>query len=50
MGAAYPNPFNGSVNFAINSTKSNYVTIAHQDDIYNKDYLYEILNSLKKIF
>lgn len=36
-------------NRAINSTKSNYVTIAHQDDIYNKDYLYEILNSLKKI-
>ena len=36
-------------NRAINSSKSNYVTIAHQDDIYGKDYLYEIVKSLKKI-
>ena len=35
-------------NRAISSSKSNYVTIAHQDDVYNRDYLYEILNSLKK--
>ena len=34
-------------NRAINSSKSNYVTIAHQDDIYSKDYLYEIVKSKK---
>ena len=36
-------------NRAIKSSKSNYVTIAHQDDVYNKDYLYEVKRSLKKI-
>tara|TARA_Y100001958_G_C21107571_1_gene455559 strand:- start:212 stop:1006 length:795 start_codon:yes stop_codon:yes gene_type:complete len=36
-------------NRAIRSSKSNYVTIAHQDDIYNKNYLYEVKKSLRKI-
>ena len=28
MGSAYPNPFNGSVNFALNSTKSGPVQVS----------------------
>ena len=28
MGAAYPNPFNGNVNFAVNSTKSGPVQVS----------------------
>lgn len=31
-------------NFGVSKTKTKYVTIAHQDDIYNPNYLEEILN------
>lgn len=34
-------------NRAINKSDSNYVTLAHQDDIYDKNYNYEIQKSLK---
>ena len=33
-------------NFGVSQTKTDYVTIAHQDDIYNKNYLEEIVNKL----
>ncbi len=36
-------------NRAIKISKSKYITIAHQDDIYDKYYLYEIMKSLNKI-
>lgn len=36
-------------NRAIKKSKSKYVTIAHQDDIYDPCYLYEIIKSLNKI-
>ncbi len=36
-------------NRAIKFSKSKFVTIAHQDDIYDKYYLYEIMKMLKKI-
>ena len=35
-------------NRAIKKSKSNYVTIAHQDDIYDRNYTYQINKSLKK--
>ena len=35
-------------NRAIKKSKSNYVTIAHQDDIYDKNYTYEINKSLER--
>lgn len=35
-------------NFAINCGKTDLVTIAHQDDIYNYDYSYEIVEAYKK--
>ena len=35
-------------NFGISNTKTDYVTIAHQDDIYNSDYLEEIVKKLDK--
>ena len=33
---------------AVNEYKSKYVTIAHQDDIYDKDYLYVVMDTLRK--
>lgn len=35
-------------NFGISQTKTDYITIAHQDDIYNQNYLEEIVNYLDK--
>ena len=35
-------------NFAINSFNSKLVTIAHQDDLYDRNYTREIINSFKK--
>lgn len=35
-------------NFGISQTKTDYVTIAHQDDIYNENYLEEIVKYLEK--
>lgn len=35
-------------NFALMAAKSKYVTIAHQDDVYEKDYLKSILKQLRK--
>jgi glycosyltransferase involved in cell wall biosynthesis len=35
-------------NFGVSKTKTDYVTIAHQDDIYNANYLEEIVNYLKE--
>ena len=35
-------------NFAINAAQTDYVTIAHQDDIYSKSYLENIIKQLKK--
>lgn len=35
-------------NFAVSKTKTDYVTVAHQDDIYCENYLEEILKKLKK--
>lgn len=35
-------------NFGISNTTTDYVTIAHQDDIYNSNYLEEIVNYLEK--
>lgn len=35
-------------NFGINNIKTDYVTIAHQDDIYNPDYLEEIVKKLER--
>lgn len=34
-------------NFAVSKTKTDYVTVAHQDDIYCKTYLEEIVNNNK---
>ena len=33
-------------NFAVSQTKTDYVTVAHQDDIYKKDYLEEIIKKI----
>ena len=35
-------------NFGVSNTKTKYVTIAHQDDIYSENYLEEIINRLEK--
>ena len=35
-------------NFGVSCTKTDLVTIAHQDDIYSKDYLYEIIKGYEK--
>ena len=35
-------------NFAVSNTKTDYVTIAHQDDVYCENYLEEIVNKLEK--
>ncbi len=35
-------------NFGVSQTKTDYVTIAHQDDIYEKNYLEEIVKRLEK--
>ena len=35
-------------NFAVSKTKTDYVTVAHQDDIYCETYLEEIVNKLEK--
>lgn len=35
-------------NFGISKAKTDYVTIAHQDDIYKQNYLEEIVNNLEK--
>lgn len=35
-------------NFAVSKTNTDYVTVAHQDDIYNPDYLEEIVKYLNK--
>lgn len=35
-------------NFAVSKTKTDYVTVAHQDDIYCEKYLEEIVNKLEK--
>ena len=35
-------------NFGISNVKTDYVTVAHQDDIYKPNYLEEIVKSLKK--
>ena len=35
-------------NFAVSCTKTNYVTVAHQDDIYKPDYLKEIVDKLEQ--
>lgn len=35
-------------NFAVSKTKTDYVTIAHQDDIYNSNYLKEIVDYLNQ--
>lgn len=46
------NPNGGGIgkdwNLALNNTNTSLVTIAHQDDIYTKDYLKNILESYKK--
>ncbi len=34
-------------NFGVSKTKTKYVTVAHQDDIYNSNYLEEIVNRIK---
>lgn len=34
-------------NFGVNSTKTDYVTVAHQDDIYKPNYLEEIVNKIE---
>ncbi len=36
-------------NFAISKAQTDLVTIAHQDDIYDKDYLEEILKAVNKV-
>ena len=36
-------------NFAYNSAKTDWVTIAHQDDEYNKKYVEEMLNKIKQV-
>lgn len=35
-------------NFGVSQAKTSYVTVAHQDDIYNPEYLEEIVKYLKK--
>lgn len=35
-------------NFGVSKTKTKYVTVAHQDDIYNSNYLEEIVNRINK--
>jgi len=35
-------------NFAVSQTKTDYVTVAHQDDVYKPTYLEEIVNSLEQ--
>lgn len=35
-------------NFGVSKTKTKYVTIAHQDDIYSENYLEEIVNNLEE--
>ena len=35
-------------NFGVNNAKTDYVTVAHQDDIYKQAYLEEIVNRLEK--
>ena len=35
-------------NFGISNAKTDYVTVAHQDDIYKENYLEEIINYLEK--
>lgn len=35
-------------NFAVSKTKTDYVTVAHQDDIYCSQYLEQIVNKLEK--
>lgn len=35
-------------NFAVSKAKTDYVTVAHQDDIYNEDYLEEIVKKLEQ--
>lgn len=35
-------------NFGISNTKTDYVTVAHQDDVYNPNYLEEIVKFLNK--
>lgn len=35
-------------NFAVSCAKTDYVTVAHQDDVYKENYLEEIVNKLNK--
>ena len=35
-------------NFAVSCTKTDYVTVAHQDDIYNENYLEKIVEQINK--
>ena len=35
-------------NYGVSQTKTDYVTVAHQDDIYEKNYLEEIVKYLEK--
>lgn len=35
-------------NFGVSKAKTDYVTVAHQDDIYKQNYLEEIVNNLEK--
>lgn len=35
-------------NYAVSQAKTDYVTVAHQDDIYKKDYLKEIVKQIEK--
>lgn len=35
-------------NFGVNNAKTDYVTVAHQDDIYKENYLENIINDLEK--
>lgn len=35
-------------NFGVSNTKTDYVTVAHQDDIYKSNYLEEIVNNVEK--
>lgn len=35
-------------NFAVSNVKTDYVTVAHQDDVYKNTYLEEILNQIEK--
>jgi len=35
-------------NFGVGNTNTKYVTVAHQDDVYNKNYLEEIIKEVKK--